>query len=418
MSQMETTETMSSDFLEHYGRKGMKWGQHIFGDESPSATFKKGSSTKEAKTSNQRTEYGTYKLGKITGSTTQADFDKIAEEYMAKNPKARSLFISYTTSDGVEHTASYAWNAKTGKAEFVTTITNVSSTGSVVTPQESKEIREKEAEEKAKSGERFESKAEKYSEYDANTPQSTFDKVAQKYYESHPTVKTFLIMVKNDKGQDVTLYYSWDDKTKKAKYDGRSTSMSTTGTFKHVDDSDFLEHYGRLGMKWYQHIYGDYQSKAKYAEKAGGSSKQSKKDQRAEKKAAKKAEKVAKKEASAAKKAAREEARRKARIEQIKSDPSLLYKHRKEFTREEIDEAMKTFEWEKKLRGYSLSKMDDGAEFVNKLVKTGGNLIAAYNTAARVYNTVNPEDRVPYVEGVDSNKNKKKKKDKDKEQKS
>lgn len=27
----------------------------------------------------------------------------------------------------------------------------------------------------------------------------------------------------------------------------------------------YLEHYGRLGMKWYQHIYGDYQGQAKYA---------------------------------------------------------------------------------------------------------------------------------------------------------
>lgn len=32
-----------------------------------------------------------------------------------------------------------------------------------------------------------------------------------------------------------------------------------------ADDS--IAHYGRLGMKWYQHIYGDYQGAAKYAEK-------------------------------------------------------------------------------------------------------------------------------------------------------
>lgn len=32
-------------------------------------------------------------------------------------------------------------------------------------------------------------------------------------------------------------------------------------------NSEYLEHYGRLGMKWYQHIYGDYQGQAKYAEK-------------------------------------------------------------------------------------------------------------------------------------------------------
>ena len=30
---------------------------------------------------------------------------------------------------------------------------------------------------------------------------------------------------------------------------------------------DSIAHYGRLGMKWYQHIYGEYQGAAKYAEK-------------------------------------------------------------------------------------------------------------------------------------------------------
>lgn len=32
-------------------------------------------------------------------------------------------------------------------------------------------------------------------------------------------------------------------------------------------DQDSLTHYGRLGMKWYQHIFGEYQGAAKYAEK-------------------------------------------------------------------------------------------------------------------------------------------------------
>lgn len=32
-------------------------------------------------------------------------------------------------------------------------------------------------------------------------------------------------------------------------------------------NQDSLAHYGRLGMKWYQHIFGEYQGAAKYAEK-------------------------------------------------------------------------------------------------------------------------------------------------------
>lgn len=34
-----------------------------------------------------------------------------------------------------------------------------------------------------------------------------------------------------------------------------------------ITTDDSIAHYGRLGMKWYQHIYGDYQGAAKYAEK-------------------------------------------------------------------------------------------------------------------------------------------------------
>lgn len=34
-----------------------------------------------------------------------------------------------------------------------------------------------------------------------------------------------------------------------------------------LHDEDDLAHYGRLGMKWYQHIFGEYQGAAKYAEK-------------------------------------------------------------------------------------------------------------------------------------------------------
>ena len=34
-----------------------------------------------------------------------------------------------------------------------------------------------------------------------------------------------------------------------------------------VPESSYLEHYGRMGMKWYQHIYGEADGRAKYVEK-------------------------------------------------------------------------------------------------------------------------------------------------------
>ena len=36
---------MDSNYLEHYGRKGMKWGQHIFGEFQSQAKYAKGKST-------------------------------------------------------------------------------------------------------------------------------------------------------------------------------------------------------------------------------------------------------------------------------------------------------------------------------------------------------------------------------------
>ena len=38
-----------------------------------------------------------------------------------------------------------------------------------------------------------------------------------------------------------------------------------------INEEDYLAHYGRKGMKWYQHIFGDYQKGAKYAKRSGTS---------------------------------------------------------------------------------------------------------------------------------------------------
>ena len=44
----------SSDELYHYGRRGMKWGQHIFGRRnSPSSSSKSGSKKKKQSSSNK-----------------------------------------------------------------------------------------------------------------------------------------------------------------------------------------------------------------------------------------------------------------------------------------------------------------------------------------------------------------------------
>lgn len=89
--------------------------------------------------------------------------------------------------------------------------------------------------------------------------------------------------------------------------------------------------------------------------------------------------------------------REKARREKILSDPKKLYKHRKEFTREEIDQAIKTFEWEKKLRDLSIADMEAGKKMVSNAVGYANAIISGYNTIAGVKNAFDPDNPLPTI---------------------
>lgn len=90
-----------------------------------------------------------------------------------------------------------------------------------------------------------------------------------------------------------------------------------------------LEHYGRLGMKWYQHIYGEQDGRAKYAEK--GVKKVAKQDIRATNASAR----------ASVKKARADQLRQKAEIIELKSERKALrlkkkaYKFYRDVTRQE-----------------------------------------------------------------------------------
>lgn len=179
---------------------------------------------------------------------------------------------------------------------------------------------------------------------------------------------------------------------------------------------DTLEHSGRKGMKWYQHIFGDYQDHAKYAKGSSGQSdnKKTRKELREDKRLDAAREKAKKKREDAKKKkeaAAKKELERKAKI---LSNPTQLYKHRKEFTYDEINKAMKTFEWEKKLNQYSQDQLKRGADYINTLNTYANNGINLYNSAARIVNALkkanNDKDLLPYVEDIGGKKDKKDKK--------
>lgn len=178
-----------------------------------------------------------------------------------------------------------------------------------------------------------------------------------------------------------------------------------------------LEHSGVKNMSWREHKFGKWQKHAKYAH---GMDDPNKDDSKTTKSAANKAkarkeaaavkekkkqaaakEKAKKQEAAAKEKAEKEAAKVEERRKKILASPTKLYKHRKEFTYDEIKKAMDTFKWEKELNGYSKDELQRGADFLKTLNTTMSNAINVYNTAARVVNSIkeyNGDDNlIPFI---------------------
>lgn len=158
---------------------------------------------------------------------------------------------------------------------------------------------------------------------------------------------------------------------------------------------DYLEHYGRLGQKWGQHIFGKDKEP---------SSKRKKRSNIEKAKA-----KLEKKKAQAERKAALKKAAEEKRRRDILNDPSKLYKHRREFSVEEINMALKQFEWEKKLNDMSVAKLETGKKKTDAILGQLNNALTGYNQLARVVNTFSNGIELPYLDNVKSNKKKDKK---------
>lgn len=119
-----------------------------------------------------------------------------------------------------------------------------------------------------------------------------------------------------------------------------------------MEQNNELAHYGVLGMKWGVRKEKYYANKAK---KSSGE------------KAKKYTEKLIKQKKANKK-------YKKAYRAQILSDPTKLYKHRKDFSKEEIDKAMNNFNREERLRNYSQNKQNSKLNTIKR--------ITAYGTAA------------------------------------
>lgn len=171
-----------------------------------------------------------------------------------------------------------------------------------------------------------------------------------------------------------------------------------------------VEHYGRKGMKWYQSIYGNKDRKSSRSSASTKFTPSLKAKVRMTELSKKQKEREAKKQESKKRSAERKAQASAKRREEILRNPSKLYKHRREFTQDEINAAIRTFEWEKKLSDLSAARRKAGEEQIRSMVNYSVNAINLYNQAARVANSFNLTDKPwTYIEAPGSKKDDKKK---------
>lgn len=189
--------------------------------------------------------------------------------------------------------------------------------------------------------------------------------------------------------------------------------------------NDYLEHHGTIGQKW------GVRNGPPYPLAGGGlrAAIERRKAARAEKAEAKKRKKkgqmLQKAKKAKAKEREKEEKQKQAReklIQKYMEDPAKLYKHRKKFTKEELDKANERFETEKKLYQLSTTYMNRGKAFLDVLLGYGDTALKAYDLYNKFMGNDNNAGKAVQIvkdaltDGNKPNKNQSKQEKKQKEQ--
>lgn len=169
------------------------------------------------------------------------------------------------------------------------------------------------------------------------------------------------------------------------------------------DMSDYresLEHYGRKGQKWGQHIFGKERIGTKRRKRAFSEKIKDRRAKRAANRVSRAKARAEKEQQEAQKRAAKQQAVKEKKRQSILNNPTSLYKHRREFTADEIQAAMKQFEWEKKLNEYSKTDLKNGADYINTIFQYVNNASNLYNAAARIANSFSPDTNLPIIKTI------------------
>lgn len=174
------------------------------------------------------------------------------------------------------------------------------------------------------------------------------------------------------------------------------------------DYRESLEHHGVKGMRWgvrkERKSPGTKRKKRTFSEKV-----KVRRQKRAKDRVARAKARAEKEQQEAQKKAAKQAAVKEKKRKAILNNPTQLYKHRREFTADEIQAAMKQFEWEKKLSDYSKNDLKNGSEYINTMFSYVNNSINLYNAAARIANSVSEDVNLPIIKSTKELEERKKK---------
>lgn len=162
---------------------------------------------------------------------------------------------------------------------------------------------------------------------------------------------------------------------------------------------DYLEHYGVKGMKW--GVRKERESTG--SRRSSRSKKVTNFRKRLEAMRKRKAKKATKSKVDAEKQAAKAAKKR----QDILNSPTKLYKHRRDYSQEEISNALKQFKWEEELRNYSKKQMQAGKDYIDTIFQYTNSAINLYNASARIVNSFNlSEQPWKYVETAKTDKKK------------